>query len=106
MLSRAVGTNLRAVLQQYAAWYASRLGVIRHSFFAKLAEAGVPEITMLDIMGHVSTAMLKRYSHIRAQARRDAMDALDARQNPMAKESAKVGDNSLPRSVVTHQMGA
>lgn len=30
----------------------------------KLAEAGVPESTMLDMMGHVSTAMLRRYSHI------------------------------------------
>ncbi|MBK5294114.1 MAG: tyrosine-type recombinase/integrase [Acidobacteriia bacterium] len=40
----------------------------RHSFCTKLAEAGEPESTMLDIMGHMSTAMLRRYSHIRAQA--------------------------------------
>ena len=30
----------------------------RHSFCTKLAEAGVPESTMLDMMGHVSPAML------------------------------------------------
>jgi len=35
---------------------------------------------MLDIMGHVSAAMLRRYSHIRAQARREAIDAVESRQ--------------------------
>ena len=47
---------------------------------------------MLDIMGLVSTAMLRRYSHIRVQARGDAMHALDSRQCSIAvpKESPKV----------------
>jgi integrase len=58
-----------------------RLHDLRHSFCTKLAEAGVPEGTMLDMMGHVSTAMLRRYSHIRAQARRDAIDSLESRQS-------------------------
>ena len=35
---------------------------------------------MLDMMGHVSVAMLRRYSHIRKQARLDAIDALESRQ--------------------------
>ena len=56
-----------------------RLHDLRHSFCTKLGEAGVPEQTMLDIMGHVSATMLRRYSHIRAQARREAIDALEAR---------------------------
>lgn len=54
-----------------------RLHDLRHSFCTKLAEAGVPESTMLDMMGHVSPSMLRRYSHIRAQARRDAIAALE-----------------------------
>ncbi len=53
-----------------------RLHDLRHSFCTKLAEAGVPESTMLDMMGHVSPAMLRRYSHIRAKARRDAIAAI------------------------------
>jgi integrase len=118
--------NLKATLEQYASWYASKLGGLqpdwyvfcfcrtkrpvdplrpitslkkawesarrtagvdcrlhdfRHTFCTKLAEAGVPESTMLDMMGHVSTAMLRRYSHIRARARREAIDALESRQN-------------------------
>jgi hypothetical protein len=40
----------------------------------------MPEMAMLDIMGHVSREMLKRYSHIRAKARREAIDAVEARQ--------------------------
>lgn len=68
-----------------------RLHDLRHSFCTKLAEAGVPESTMLDIMGHVSKTMLRRYSHIRAQARREAIDALEARQisNGGPKDSPK-----------------
>ena len=55
-----------------------RLHDLRHSFCTKLAEAGVPESTMLDMMGHVSSVMLRRYSHIRAKARREAITALES----------------------------
>ena len=41
-----------------------------------MAEAGVPESTMLALMGHMSRAMLERYSHIRMAAKRTAMDSL------------------------------
>jgi hypothetical protein len=40
---------------------------------AELGEADVPESVMLDMMGHVSAAMLRRYSHIRSRARKHAM---------------------------------
>lgn len=51
----------------------------RHSFCTKLAEGGVPENVMLDLMWHVSRRMLQRYSHIRAQARREAIAAVEVR---------------------------
>ncbi len=81
-----------------------RLHDLRHSFCTKLAEAGVPESTMLAIMGHMSRAMLERYSHIRAQARRDAIDAVEARQFSIgvAKDSAKVTISGIAKSAVTH----
>ena len=58
---------------------------------------------MLDIMGHVSAAMLRRYSHIRVQARRDAINALESRQFSIGvpKESPKVGKFSKEISPVT-----
>lgn len=145
--------NLKAVLQQHAAWYAGKAGPLqpdwyvfplmnrlaikdparpvtalrtawesiretakvncrlhdlRHSFCTKLGEAGIPERTMLDMMGHMSVAMLRRYSHIRSQARRDAIDALEGKgvlsqiPNRVSKESTKVSDSEHGKNVVTH----
>ena len=54
-----------------------RLHDLRHTFCTKLAEAGIPEQVMLDLLGHVSQAMLKRYSHNRLEARRRAIEALE-----------------------------
>jgi hypothetical protein len=50
---------------------------------------------MLDIMGHMSTAMLRRYSHIRQAAKVEAIEALEARSAfsvRAPKESPKVGE--------------
>ena len=78
-----------------------RLHDLRHTAATKMAEAGVPESTMLALMGHMSRAMLERYSHIRMAAKREAVEALGLskpRQNsegtptksPTAIESAKI----------------
>jgi integrase len=53
-----------------------RLHDLRHTAATKMAEAGVPESTMLALMGHMSRAMLERYSHIRMAAKRDAVESL------------------------------
>jgi hypothetical protein len=42
-----------------------------------MAEAGVPESTKLALMGHMSRAMLERYSHIRMAAKREAVKSLE-----------------------------
>ncbi len=39
-----------------------RLHDLRHTFATRLAENGVSESTMLALMGHMSRAMLERYS--------------------------------------------
>lgn len=138
---------LRSVLEQYAGWYARKLGPIepewhvfpasnrirptnpsepvtslkrawesvreksgitcrlhdfRHSFCTRMAEASVAESTMLDIMGHVSSAMLRRYSHIRSQARRDAITAVEARSNGVLQEVPKVTKSENAKVAVTH----
>ena len=51
-----------------------------------MAEAGVPESTMLAIMGHMSRAMLERYSHIRMAAKREAIECLSAGQKPVVSD--------------------
>jgi integrase len=53
-----------------------RLHDLRHTAATKMAEGGVPESTMLSIMGHMSRAMLERYSHIRMAAKREAVESL------------------------------
>ncbi|HYL83658.1 MAG TPA: site-specific integrase [Candidatus Angelobacter sp.] len=50
-----------------------RLHDLRHTFATRLAESGVSESTMLALMGHMSRAMLERYSHIRMAAKREAI---------------------------------
>ena len=56
-----------------------RLHDLRHTFATGLAERGVPEGTMLSIMGHMSRAMLERYSHIRMNAKREAVSGIRLR---------------------------
>ena len=59
-----------------------RLHDLRHTAATKTAEAGVPESTMLALMGHMSRTMLERYSHIRLAAKREAVEALSTRTRP------------------------
>ncbi len=40
----------------------------------KWQRRGVPESTMLALMGHMSRAMLERYSHVRMAAKREAVE--------------------------------
>jgi integrase len=58
-----------------------RLHDLRHTFATALAERGVSESTMLSLMGHMSRAMLERYSHIRMAAKRDAVSGITLPQN-------------------------
>ena len=51
---------------------------LRHHCITRIAEAGVPEQTLMAISGHVSKQMLEHYSHIRMQAKRDAVKAIDS----------------------------
>jgi len=53
-----------------------RIHDLRHTFISRLAESGVPETTIMEIVGHVSRAMLLRYSHSRLEARRAAVSAI------------------------------
>ena len=59
-----------------AANAACRFHDLRHTTLTKMAEAGVPESTMLALAGHMSRAMLERYSHIRMKAKREAVEAV------------------------------
>jgi integrase len=57
-----------------------RLHDLRHTALTKMAENGTPEATMLALAGHMSRAMLERYSHIRLAAKREAMEGLSTKR--------------------------
>lgn len=74
-----------------------RLHDLRHTAATKMAEAGIPESTMLAPMGHMSRAMLERYSHIRIAAKRAAVEALCTLQE-------QAPSNGVPTKVPTAEV--
>jgi integrase len=52
----------------------------RHTLVTELAEGGAGDEVIMSIAGHVSRAMLSRYSHVRMEAKRRALDEVAARQ--------------------------
>ena len=64
-------------LTRKAALGGLRFHDLRHHCITRLAEAGVPEQTLMSIAGHVSREMLEHYSHIRMQAKREAVSMLE-----------------------------
>jgi ketosteroid isomerase-like protein len=63
---------------------------LRHTAISALGEAGVPDRVIMDIAGHVSARMLRRYSHIQLEAKRDAIEALSRRKRPVTLGSPNV----------------
>ena len=56
---------------------ATRVSVPRSATLRnQLAENGTSDSTIMAIAGHVSRRMLERYSHVRMEAKRTAMEAL------------------------------
>jgi integrase len=73
---------------------------LRHTFVTRLAEnPDISEQTIRALAGHVSQQMLQRYSHIRRQAKEDAISALDAqRRENQPAGGTKVGTTANTRS--------
>jgi integrase len=64
----------------------------RHTLVTELAESGAGDEVIMGIAGHVSRAMLARYSHVRMEAKRRALDQIAARQKAAdEKRSQAVG---------------
>jgi hypothetical protein len=50
----------------------------RHTLVTELAESGAGDEVIMSIAGHVSRAMLSRYSDVRMEAKRRALDEIHA----------------------------
>ncbi len=78
---KTVWTDIRKETKVSGRWHDSR-----HTFVTDLAEsAEASDETIRSLAGHVSKQMLKHYSHIRMQAKRRAVAALEAKPAPAAK---------------------
>jgi integrase len=78
-----------------------RLHDTRHTLITELAESGAGDQTIMDIAGHVSRQMLRHYSHIRMQAKREALDAVwkkrEESQNGKKAEDANRTQDCSPK---------
>ena len=64
-------------LRDEAGLHGLRFHDLRHTVITELAEMGVADHVLESISGHLSRRMLEHYSHIRLDAKRQALDALD-----------------------------
>jgi integrase len=71
---------------------------LRHCAITQLAESGAADSTIMAIAGHVSRRMLERYSHVRMEAKRTAMEAL-SKSSEMGGYDTNNDTNALPQSV-------
>jgi len=76
-----------------------RLHDTRHTLITELAEGGAGDETIMDIAGHVSRRMLRHYSHIRMQAKREALEAVWRREQEAMSLKAKAGETKQNYSV-------
>ena len=56
----------------------------------------------MSIAGHVSRAMLSRYSHVRMEAKRRALDAIAARQNVADEKRKDEAERQEQVAIVSH----
>jgi len=72
------------VLTRSFTWLVQRLGLVglmfhdlRHDAASNLTMAGVPQRTIMEILGHRDPRMTVRYQHLAPGHLRDAMQSLD-----------------------------
>jgi integrase len=74
----------------------------RHTLVTELAESGAGDEVIMSIAGHVSRAMLSRYSHVRMEAKRRALDDIATRQRT-ADEKRKTETESREQALILPQ---
>jgi integrase len=90
-------TTVRAKAGVKGRWHDAR-----HTLITELAESGAGDQTIMDIAGHVSRQMLTRYSHIRTQAKRNALDEVLKRRRAdraLSEKSKKLDEREVSSPV-------
>jgi Phage integrase family len=82
---KTVWNNVRKNVGVKGRWHYNR-----HTLITELAESGAGDQTIMDIAGHVSRQMLKHYSHIRMEEKRNALETIvSKRKETSAIENAE-----------------
>jgi len=87
-----------------AAKVSCRFHDLRHTFVSRLAESQASDSTVMALAGHVSGAMMERYSHIRMEGKRRAVDTVSGADFEPGV-GTKIGHSFLSptnRRTVTH----
>ena len=72
----------------------------RHHAITELAESQASDSTIMALAGHVAQSMLKHYSHVRQEAKREAVSVLSARP-PSKSATEGYGTNDDTNSDVS-----
>ena len=81
---RTACTKLRKNAKVVGRWHDNR-----HTLLTELAESGAGDEVIMSIAGHVSRARLSRYSHVRMEAKRRALDEIAVRQRAADEKRKK-----------------
>lgn len=92
-------TAWRHALKQ--AGFHCRFHDLRHTCITKLSEGQASDMTILSVAGHVSRRMLERYSHVRMEAKRTALDSIVRRpERSVFDEGVHQNVHQLPLDVL------
>lgn len=86
-------------------WGEGRWHDNRHTLVTELSESGAGDEVIMSIAGHESRPMLLRYSHVRMEAKRRALDEIAARQRA-ADERRKAEGEQRRQAASTSQSAA
>jgi integrase len=81
---------------------------LRHHAITELAESQTSDRTIMSIAGHVSQRMLAHYSHVRVEAKRKALDALDGGRAAVGHDTindTKLREGATPEPQVLEKNG-
>jgi integrase len=76
----------------------------RHTLVTELAESGAGDEVIMSIAGHVSRAMLSRYTHVRMEAKRRALDEIAARQRAADEKRQQELERHLQAAAVSQSV--
>src|SRR5438309_12076416 len=103
MTLKAAWTKVREDAKVVGRWHDNR-----HTLVTEFAESVAGDEVIMSIAGHVSLAMLSRYSHVRMEAKRCALDAIRGTatwgrreaQGGSRSTSTRIPCRSMPRGSV------